>query len=298
MAVTDWPDLPVETSGDPHAMSQADQDRLAKNPRWSPAYASASSASNSAYYFTHTTREAARIVFRHGLWPAALAIWGAGVGGGQAASLVVRPEDARWTNGHLTADGMQPLPLVRLAKEAHARGLVVGAAVHAFNRWEWAEASFTVNDIPVRVPLDGLSVRYGDGAASAKKAPTTARGGYQLLDRQDVFYPPTQRNNARVTYYSAVATLAEIAVDAATGKVALLRHHTIVECGNMLVPELVSGQIQGGTAMGIGHALHEVPAALRGRPGQRHLELQPLPPAAWQRCRGVVADRGGAAAAV
>jgi CO/xanthine dehydrogenase Mo-binding subunit len=27
MAVTDWPDLPVETSGDPHAMSQADQDR-------------------------------------------------------------------------------------------------------------------------------------------------------------------------------------------------------------------------------------------------------------------------------
>ena len=29
MAVTDWPDLPVETSGDPHTISQADQDRLA-----------------------------------------------------------------------------------------------------------------------------------------------------------------------------------------------------------------------------------------------------------------------------
>ncbi|HEY8289916.1 MAG TPA: molybdopterin cofactor-binding domain-containing protein [Acetobacteraceae bacterium] len=102
---------------------------------------------------------------------------------------------------------------------------------------------------------------------SAKKAPTTARGGYQLLDRQDVFYPPTQRNNARVTYYSAVATLAEIAVDAATGKVALLRHHTIVECGNMLVPELVSGQIQGGTAMGVGHALHEYLPLYEGGPG-------------------------------
>ncbi|HEY6434043.1 MAG TPA: molybdopterin cofactor-binding domain-containing protein, partial [Acetobacteraceae bacterium] len=70
-----------------------------------------------------------------------------------------------------------------------------------------------------------------------------------------------------VTYYSAVATLAEIAVDAATGKVALLRHHTIVECGNMLVPELVSGQIQGGTAMGIGHALHEYLPLYEGGPG-------------------------------
>ena len=59
-----------------YAMSQAEQDRLAANPRWTPAFASASSASNSSYYFTHTTREAARIVFLHGLWPAALAIWG------------------------------------------------------------------------------------------------------------------------------------------------------------------------------------------------------------------------------
>ncbi len=35
LAVTDWADLPVETSGDPRTMSQADQDRLAENPRWS-----------------------------------------------------------------------------------------------------------------------------------------------------------------------------------------------------------------------------------------------------------------------
>jgi CO/xanthine dehydrogenase Mo-binding subunit len=68
MAVTQWVDLPVETSGDPDTMSQADQDRLAKNPRWSPVYASASSASNSSYYFSHVTREAARIVFLHGLF--------------------------------------------------------------------------------------------------------------------------------------------------------------------------------------------------------------------------------------
>ncbi|MEK8043905.1 molybdopterin cofactor-binding domain-containing protein, partial [Burkholderia contaminans] len=44
VAVTEWPDLPVETSGDPYIMSQADQDRLSANPRWSPSYASPSSA--------------------------------------------------------------------------------------------------------------------------------------------------------------------------------------------------------------------------------------------------------------
>ena len=39
-------------------------------------------------------------------------------------------------------------------------------------------------------------------------------------------------------------------------KVNLLSHH-ILECGNRLVPELVSGQVQGGAAMGIGHVLCE-----------------------------------------
>ena len=39
--------------------------------------------------------------------------------------------------------------------------------------------------------------------------------------------------------------------------VCVVTHHTILECGNMLVPALVSGQIQGGAASGIGLALHE-----------------------------------------
>ena len=84
VAVTDWADLPVVTSGDPYMMSQAEQDKLSANPRWSPNYASPASATNSAFYFTHSTREAARVVFTHGLWPAAMAIWtqGPGAAGG------------------------------------------------------------------------------------------------------------------------------------------------------------------------------------------------------------------------
>jgi CO/xanthine dehydrogenase Mo-binding subunit len=78
-----------------------------------------------------------------------------------------------------------------------------------------------------------------------------------VLDRRAVFYPPTQNNNAMVGYNTAVGTLVEIAVDSASGKVAVLSHHTMLDCGPMLVPELVSGQIQGCLATGIGLALHE-----------------------------------------
>jgi CO/xanthine dehydrogenase Mo-binding subunit len=251
LAVTDWPDLPVETSGDPHSMSQSEQDRLAKNLGWSPAYASSSSASNSSYYLSHTAREAGRVVFLGGLWPAALAIWGIASG-----SPAAKPEAARWSGGSLLLEGHEPLPLQHLAAEAHARGFVTGAAVHAFNRWQWAEADFVIADAPIRLPLDGLAVRYGNGAAN-----------YRVLDRRNVMFPPVRNNNVMAGSFTAVGQLAEIAVDASSGAVAVLTHHTILECGNMLVPELVSGQIQGGAASGIGLALHEFLPLYEDGPG-------------------------------
>ncbi len=264
MAVTEWPDLPMETSGDPHAMSQDEQDRLSLNPRWTPAFASSSSASNSAYYFTHTTQAAARVVFLYGLWPAAVAIW---AHGGPGVLQAAKPQAARWRDGALVVEGFEPLPLARLAQEAHARGLVVGAAVHGFNRWQWTEADFDVVGGPVRFPLDGLSLRYGDGAAAAKQALARTPNRYHVLDRRTAAFPPTRNNNVMVGYNTAVGTLAELSVDATNGKVAVLAHHTILECGNMLVPDLVSGQLQGGTATGIGLALHEELPLYEGGPG-------------------------------
>ena len=105
-----------------------------------------------------------------------------------------------------------------------------------------------------RLPVDGMALR-------------NAGGEFKPLARGQVYYPPTQRNNAAVTYYSAVGTLAEVAVDIATGQVELLNHHSIMECGNLIVPELVSGQLQGGLAMGIGHALHEYLPLYEDGPG-------------------------------
>jgi len=269
VAITDWPELPVVTSGDPYLMSQADQDRLAANPRWSPGYASPSSATNSAYYFTHSTREAARLLFMQGLWPAALSIWRRGLGGGQAAPLVVRAEDARWVDGKLTAAGLEALPLPMLAKAAHELGLVTGATVHVFNRWQWAEADWDLgNGAMQRLPVDGIALRFGQGGATPSTATASSSAtGYRSLDRKRVYYPPVQRNNAAVTYYSAVGTLVALSVHEATGKVELLTHHSIVECGNQISPQLVSGQLQGGLAMGIGHALHEYLPLYEDGPG-------------------------------
>ncbi|GAB3628832.1 Putative xanthine dehydrogenase molybdenum-binding subunit XdhA [Pandoraea terrae] len=268
VAVTDWPELPIVTSGDPYLMSQAEQDKLSANPRWSPGYASPSSATNSAYYFTHSTREAARLVFSQGLWPAALSIWRRGLGGGQAAPLVVRIEDARWVDGKLSAGGLEALPFEQLVKTAHALGLVTGAIVHVFNRWQWAEAEFDLGGTMARLPIDGMALRYGAGpAADPQKDAAPPAAAYRTLDRKRVFIPPVQRNNAAVTYYSAIGTLVELSVHEASGKVELLSHHSIVECGTQLSPQLVSGQLQGGIAMGIGHALHEYLPLYEDGPG-------------------------------
>ncbi|HKT64990.1 MAG TPA: molybdopterin cofactor-binding domain-containing protein, partial [Burkholderia sp.] len=132
-------------------------------------------------------------------------------------------------------------------------------------------------------PIDGLSLRVGApktgdaGPIPGTAAPagaTAMRGtlaptanGYRVLDRKRVFIPPTSRNNAAVTYYTAVGTLVELAVHEATGKVELLTHHSIMECGNQISPQLVSGQLQGGLAMGIGHALHEYLPLYEDGPG-------------------------------
>lgn len=243
-ALLAWPELPMTTSGDPYTVSQAQQDRLAQDPYWTPALAAPASASNSSYFSSHTTQEACRLIFLYGLWPAALSIWQHGLEGGPAASYVVRVEDARWTPDGLTANGMEAIPLSRLAAIAHQKGLVTGAMVHAFNRWQWSEATFPIQGQIVRLPLDGVSLRYG-------------KRHFSMIKRQQLFVPPLNRNFAGVTYYSVAACLAEIAVEIGTGRVQLIHHHHWLDCGKPIVPQLVLGQLEGGLAMGVGHALYE-----------------------------------------
>lgn len=118
-------------------------------------------------------------------------------------------------------------------------------------------ADFDIPGFGLRtLPLDALAVRYGEGAPDTLRQRMTT-GGYDYIKRSKVRFPPTQRNNAGVTTYTPAACLVELDVNTFTGEVRILGHHNILDPGQVVVPELVSGQQQGGVAMGIGHALLE-----------------------------------------
>jgi carbon-monoxide dehydrogenase large subunit len=64
------------------------------------------------------------------------------------------------------------------------------------------------------------------------------------------FEPPT------VTYANAVHA-AVVEVDVATGEVRLLQYVVVHDCGRVINPMVIDGQIHGGVAQGIGGALQE-----------------------------------------
>ena len=262
-----WPQMPLETTEEAFTMGQAEEDSRKQNPRWTPSFTSPMSATNSVYYLGHATREAARLLLELAVWPAARSLWSRGFGGGALAPYNVTRDELRVAGGMVNAGGMPPLTFEQVAAEVHRLGLPCGVTVHTFNRWQWAEADFDIaGQGTMRLPIDALSLRYGEGAPQELKDRMTS-GGWHFVERANVSYPPVQRRNAGVTYYSPMATFAEVSVDTATGAVSLMSHHSILECGTQIVPQLVSGQIQGGIAMGIGHALKEYLPLYEDGPG-------------------------------
>lgn len=255
--VTKFSELPVVSNWSPYSTTQKEQDELQKNPYWVPFVLPAMSASNSAYFIGFGTRQAARFLFEKTLWPAARAIWSEGPTGGQIASGLMTVGKLRVTQGGIGGDGLETLPFERLAEKAHELGLVTGVALHCFSRWEWATATFDIPSVgSVEVAADVLAVRYGEGAPDKLKRRMTS-GGYDFIKRSSVKFPPVQRNDAGVTTYTPAACIVELNVNTFTGEVELMRHHYLLDPGSVIVPELVSGQLQGGLAMGIGHALME-----------------------------------------
>ena len=255
--VAEFAELPMVSNWEPYSTTQEQQDEFQKNPYWVPFMLPAMSASNSAYFIGFGTRQAARFLFEHALWPAARAIWSEGPAGGQIVSARMTLSDLRVVEGGIGGGGMETLSFERVARKAHEMGLVTGVALHCFSRWEWTTATFDIPTIgSISVAADVISVRYGDGAAPELKRRMTT-GGYDFIKRSSVNYPAVQRNNAGVTTYTPAACIVELNVNTFTGEIEIMRHHSLVDSGQMIVPELVSGQLQGGLAMGIGHALME-----------------------------------------
>jgi CO/xanthine dehydrogenase Mo-binding subunit len=271
--------LRLATSGDCRTMDQRTQDRLSYNPRWVPQISSPTSASIGAHVGTHAAAEAARVIFRFGLWPAALGMWGIAPGDSRAKD----PTQARWRDGQLVMDGMEPLDLSAIAATAHARNLVTGAIAHSFCRWGWARARFPFGREQHEGEIDALAIRKGGGPFAA-------------LNRLGVWFPPTNNNRIGTAYTSACGALVRVEIARATGALRIAKAYSVFECGQALVPQVVIGQAQGGFAMGVGQALLEYLPPYEGGPGNgqwnlgqylvargsdlplRDLEVEMLPP--------------------
>jgi CO/xanthine dehydrogenase Mo-binding subunit len=248
--------LGLLTSGDSYTMDQATQDAAQRNPRWVPAVSSATTASIGAHVGTHAAAEAARVVFRFGLWPAALELWRVAPKDRRARQW----EAARWKDGQLVMPGLNALALPALAARAHARGFVTGAMAHSFSRWAWSQATFMVDRQPWSAEIDALAVRRGGGR-------------YARLDRTSVKFPPTEFNRFGTTYTSLCGTLVRIEIVRASGALRIAKAYSVLECGQALVPEVVLGQAQGGFAMGVGYALLESLPPYEGGPGNGQWNL-------------------------
>ncbi|HEY4862369.1 MAG TPA: molybdopterin cofactor-binding domain-containing protein [Xanthobacteraceae bacterium] len=259
----DWPEMPLVSDNNPNAMPAEKEAERKANPRWTPLFTAGMSASNGVYFVGHATREAARALLAFGLKPAAIALWKR-----EGIGLAPAPADIGVVKGALAASGRTPLPIPRVAAAAHEMGLITGVSVHVFNRRraQWAEAEF---DIPTvgreRLKVDALSVQYGSGGPNELRRLMTS-GGFHFIERADVFYPP-MRNIVGFNYVSSIGNVVEVAVEMSAGNVELLSHHSILDCGTQVVPQLVSGQLQGGLSMGIGHALHEYLPLYEDGPG-------------------------------
>jgi CO/xanthine dehydrogenase Mo-binding subunit len=248
--------LALVTSEDSYTISQKTQDAAARNPRWVPGISSATAASTGAFAGTHAAAEAARVIFRFGLWPAALELWGVAPNDPKANDW----KTARWNDGQLVMPGLAPLHFPALAAKAHARNGVTAAMAHGFNRWAWAQATFLVDGQAWTADIDALAVRRGAGK-------------YVRIDRSNVKFPPTNFNQSGPTYTTQCGTIVRIEIDRATGAVRIAKAYSVLECGQALVPEVVLGQAQGGFAMGVGYTLLESLPLYEDGPGNGRWNL-------------------------
>jgi CO/xanthine dehydrogenase Mo-binding subunit len=242
--------LALVTSGNCYTMDQKTQDAAARNSRWVPAISSATFASIGAYIMTHAAAEAARVIFRFGLWPAALELWGIALKDPRANEW----KTARWKDGQLVMPGLAPLALPAVAAKAHARNGVTGAMTHCFNRWAFAQATFAISGQAWTADIDALALRRGGGK-------------FARLDRSNMKYPPTDLNKSGPAHAATCGSLIRVEIERATGALRIAKAYSVLECGQALVPEVVLGQAQGGFAMGVGFALLESLPPYEGGPG-------------------------------
>lgn len=123
-----------------------------------------------------------------------------------------------------------------------------------------AAAKFDVKPEDVELTHSAVRIKgeQGDSITFEELAKmTSGMPGYALpkgvkpdLEASGYFTPPQAT-------YSNGSHVAEVEVDADTGQVTILKYTVVHDCGTVINPMLVDGQVQGGVAHGVGNALLE-----------------------------------------
>ncbi|HZD17246.1 MAG TPA: xanthine dehydrogenase family protein molybdopterin-binding subunit [Actinomycetota bacterium] len=177
-----------------------------------------------------------------------------------ADQLGVQPEDVTVRGGDTAtiAHGIGTFA----SRSAVTAGSAVGIAAQRLRKKVLAVAGEVLETDPSDLELgEGTVVARGspDRAVSLAEVARAAQPGPRAklpagmepgLEVTHYYVPPT------VTFASGTHVVG-VEVDEETGFVKLLRYVTVDECGQMLNPMIVEGQIHGGVAHGIGNALYE-----------------------------------------
>ena len=150
---------------------------------------------------------------------------------------------------------------------ASSRGAAIGGAAVVLAARQLADRLRDVAAVELGVaPVD---VTLADGAASAAgHAPIALadvcrlalRAGDDWLSSTHGYRPTPPEDPAfrySYPYFSSGAYVAEVDVDPRTGIVRVTKLTAVHDCGRVLEPVLVEGQLQGAMAMGVGLALFE-----------------------------------------
>ncbi len=221
------------------------------NPRWTAKSTGSSSACLTGLHQVHTVKETARAMFEGSILPAARRLW-------QLPDLV--SSDVAWVGGLLVdiRGFMPPLSHRQLAQDIYASlgtdtPLPTGALGHAYFQSDWAEADFDTAGGRLRLRLDGLAC-YGAEGAAPKPIP-----------RQNTIGPDALTTRYSRYVWAPCLNVIGLTVDRANGRVELQNVLSVLNAGRIHVPELVSGQSQGGIAMALGYALMEdMPEGMEG----------------------------------
>ncbi|HZN50521.1 MAG TPA: molybdopterin cofactor-binding domain-containing protein, partial [Methylomirabilota bacterium] len=138
---------------------------------------------------------------------------------------------------------------VRAAGEVRAKALAVAAG-----QLEAAPADLVLEEgrITVRgVPDRALTLGQIAAIATSPRPGFSLPGGLPPGLEAEAFVPATQST------YSSGVHAAVVEVDPETGTVRLLRYVAVDDCGTVINPLVVEGQVHGGVAHGVGNALLE-----------------------------------------